>query len=71
MQTLTTVIVSSLLIAAAGAGLGFMLIGSLHEGAFLMVLLGSVGAIVGAIVGAVAGAAQEISHAVQQKRNCE
>lgn len=67
MQTLTTVIVSSLLIAAAGAGLGFMLVGSIHEGAFLMVLLGSVGA----IVGAVAGAAQEISHAVQQKRNSE
>ncbi|WP_373649533.1 hypothetical protein [Schlesneria sp. DSM 10557] len=67
MQTMATVIVSSLLIAAAGAGLGFMLIGSIHEGAFLMVLLGSVGA----IVGAVAGAAQEISHAVQQKRNSE
>ncbi|HEY0983070.1 hypothetical protein [Schlesneria sp.] len=67
MQTLTTVIVSSLLIAAAGAGLGFMLVGSIHEGAFLMVLLGSVGA----IVGAVAGAAQEISHAVQQKRHSE
>jgi len=63
VESIVKVITISLVMAAVGAALGFNITGGASDGAFVMLFLGSVGA----VVGSVAGAAHEISLAVRQK----